>query len=96
MKIEVKNKLPITITIAIVVTSISTCAFASLSIHNGSSWILRILTQASLCLTMLLSGVNNFIYQKQKMLGFLLWSVSGFLLFVMIYTIYVGIQINGF
>lgn len=94
MKVDVKKRLPITI--AIVITSISTCVCASLSIHNDSSWIFRVLTQASLCLTMLLGGVNNFIFQKQKMLGFLLCSVSGFLLYVMIYTIYVGIKLNAF
>lgn len=90
MKIEFKKKIPITI--AIIVSSILTCVFASLSIYNGSSWAFRILTQGSLCLTMLLSGVNCFVYQKQKVLFFFLWLVSGFLLIVMVFTINVGLK----
>lgn len=88
MKIEFKKQL----SIAIILASISTCIFAFLSIQNGNSLMFRILTQGSLCLTMLLHGINAFVYQKQKVLGSLLWLVSGFLLFVMISTIYVGLQ----
>jgi len=87
MKMEFKKKLPITI--AIIVSSIFTFVFASLSIYNVNSWGFRILTQGSLCLTLILSGFNCFIYQKQKVLGFFLWLVSGFLLFVMTSTIHV-------
>lgn len=90
MKIEFKKKLPITITI--IVTSISTCIFASLSINSVNSLGLRIFTQGSLCLTMLLSGINFFVYQKQKLVGSLLWLVSGFVLFVIVDTIYVGVH----
>lgn len=92
MKMEFKNRQPITI----IVASISTLAFASLSIYNVNSWMLRILTQGSLCLTMLLNGIKYFIYQRQKVLGSLLWIVSGFLLFVMIYTIQVSLLKNTF
>jgi hypothetical protein len=94
MKIEFKKKLPITI--VIMVASISTFVCAVLSIHSGNNWKFSVLTQGSLCLTMLLSGANCFIYQKQKMLGVFIWLVSGFLLFVVISTIYVGLQKKNF
>lgn len=94
MKIELKKKLPITI--ATIVASISTISFAILSIYEGNNWMFRIFTQGSLCLTMLLSGFNWFIYQKQKVLSYFLWIVSGFVLFEMISTIYYGLQRNVF
>lgn len=88
MKIEFKKRLPITI--AIIVTSILTfifSMFALQSIHNENNLWLRILTQGGLCLTMLLSGVNCFVYLKQRVLGVFMWLVSAFLLFVIVDTI---------
>ena len=64
MKVELKKKLPITI--AIMAISILTVVFALISINNRNFYVFRILTQGSLCLTMLLSGVNWFVYQKQR------------------------------
>lgn len=91
MKIEFKKKLPITI--AIIITSILTIVFASLSINNSNIYVFRILTQGSLFLTMLLSGVNCFIYQKQRLLGFFMWFVSAFTIFVMVDTIIKSVSI---
>ncbi|WHH58332.1 hypothetical protein [Petroclostridium sp. X23] len=94
MKIEFKKKRPIVI--AIIFASILGVVCAALSIYDGESWVLRILTQGSLLLTMLFHGVNCFVYHKQKVVGSFLWIVSGFLLFVMIFTVYVGLQKNVF
>ena len=80
-----KKKLPITI--AIIINSILTFIFASLSINNTNSYILRISTQGCACLTMLLSGVNFYVYLKQRVLGYFMWLISGFSLFVMVETI---------
>lgn len=96
MKVEYKKKPPITIIIAVIVTAIFTFVFATLSIYRVDNWIFRILTQGGMFLNMLLSGVNCFVYQKQKVLGTFIWLVSGFILFVMVNTIYVGIQKNIF
>ncbi|CAB1262788.1 DUF3953 domain-containing protein [Clostridium sp. MT-14] len=85
MNLKIKKKPQITI--AIIIVSAFTVLFALLSIKNSSNYLLRILTQGSLCLTMLLSGINYFIYKKQKALGILLWLVSAFGLFVTIHTI---------
>ena len=85
IKIEFKKILPITI--AILITSILTIVFASLSINNSNICNFDILTQGSLFLTMLLSGINSFVYQKQKMLGIFMWFVSAFVLFLIVDTI---------
>ncbi|WP_026884931.1 hypothetical protein [Clostridium akagii] len=91
MKIELKKNTPIII--AIIIASIFTIVFSSLTISNSNSnsnsnsYVFRILTQGSLCLIMLLSGLNSFSYQKQRVLGFFMCIVSAFLLFVMISTI---------
>lgn len=82
MKIQFKKKLPITI----IITSILTLVFASLSINNSNIYEFRILTQGSLFLTMLLSGVNYFVCKKQKMLGVFMWLVSTIVLFVIVDT----------
>lgn len=92
MKIKFKNKSPITI--AIGATSIFYIILGLLSISNVDSRGLRVLTQGSLSLTMLLNGVNCFAYKKQKVNAFCFWLVSGFLLYVMITTIYLGLQKN--
>jgi len=67
MKIEFKKKLPITI--AIIITSILIIVFGLLSINNTNSYVFLILTQGFACLLMLLSGVNCFVYLKQRVLG---------------------------
>ena len=89
MKIEFKKNLPIAI--AILVSSISIIVFALLSIFYEDNLTFHILTQGSGFLTMLLMGINSFVYQKQKALGYFLWLVSGFTLFVMICRINIGL-----
>ncbi|MBB6715261.1 hypothetical protein [Clostridium gasigenes] len=91
MKIEFKKKLPITI--ATIITSILTVVFASLSINNSNIYEFRILTQGSLCLTTFLSGLNCFVYQKQKVLAIFIWLISIFLLFVTVDTIITSVGI---
>ncbi|WP_446898409.1 hypothetical protein ACSVC9_00335 [Clostridium sp. LBM24168] len=83
MKINIKRRVLVTI----LLTSILTIIFASLSVGNRNSYILRVLTQGGLCLTMLLSGINYFVYQKQKELAVFMWFVSAFALFVLVNTI---------
>ena len=89
MKIKFKKNLPITI--AILVSSISVIVFVALSFLYEDNSIFTILTQGGASLTMLLLGINCFVYQKQKVLSYLLWFVSVFALFVMVSTIYVGL-----
>jgi hypothetical protein len=96
MKIEFKKKLPITIAIAIAISSILTIAFALLSINNSNIYVFdvfRILTIGGTSLTMLLTGVNCFVYQKQKLLGFFMWFVSAFAIFMMVDTIIKSVSI---
>lgn len=85
MKVELKKKLPITI--AIMAISILTVVFAVISMNNRNIYLFHILTQVSLFLTMLLSGVNSFVYQKQRMLGVFMWLVSAFVLVEIVDTI---------
>lgn len=94
MKAELKKKLPITI--AIIVTSISTIIFAALSIIHNDSFTFRILTQGSLSITMLLNGVNSFVYQKHKSIALFQFIIFGFLIFVIISTIHTGLLKNVF
>ncbi|AGK96408.1 hypothetical protein [Clostridium pasteurianum] len=94
MKIELKKKLPITI--ALIITSLLTIIFAALSITYGNSFTFRVLTQGSVAITMFLSGINSLIYQKQKLIALFSFLVSGFLIFVMITTIHVGLLKNAF
>ncbi|WP_446897166.1 hypothetical protein ACSVC9_09055 [Clostridium sp. LBM24168] len=82
---KIKKKLPIKI--AVIIVSAVTVLFALLSIKDSSNYVFRLLAQGSLCLTMFLSGVNYFGYQKQKALGIFLWIVSAFMLFVIVDTI---------
>jgi hypothetical protein len=89
MKIELRNKL--IILIAILVFSISTIVFATLSILYKNNLLLGILTQGSGSVTMLLMGILFFVYQKQKLLGVFIWLVSSFSLFVTISKIYTWI-----
>jgi hypothetical protein len=91
MKVEIKKKLPITI--AIMAISILTVVFAFISINNRNIYVFHILTQGSLFLTMLLSGFNWFIYQKQKMLGLFMWLVSAFVLVEIVDTIITSVGI---
>lgn len=86
---EVKKKLSITI----IVSSILTIIFALVSINSGNIYVFRILTQVCIFLTMLLSGVNCFVYQKQKVLGSFIWLVSAFILFVIADTIFTSMSI---
>lgn len=91
MKVELNKKLPITI--AIMAISTLTVVFALISINNRNIYVFRILTQGSLCLTMLLSGVNWFVYQKQRMLGLFMWLVSAFVLVEIVDTIITSVGI---
>lgn len=91
MKVEIKKKLPITI--AIMAISILTVVFAFISINNRNIYVFHILTQGSLFLTMLLSGFNWFVYQKQKMLGLFMWLVSAFVLVEIVDTIITSVGI---
>jgi hypothetical protein len=94
MKIEFKKKLPITI--ATIISSILTIAFALLSINNSNIYVFdvfRILTIGGTSLTMFLTGVNCFVYRKQKLLGFFMWFVSAFAIFMMVDTIIKSVSI---
>lgn len=88
---KIKKKLPIKI--AIIIASAFTVLFALLSIKNSSNYLFRILAQGSLCLTIFLSGINYFSYQKQKALGIFLWIVSAFILFVIVDIIIISVNI---
>jgi len=85
MKIEFKKRLPITI--ATIITSIFTIVFSILSFNNTDTYIYRYFAQGSGILSSLLLGVIFFVYNKQKVMGFFMWFVSGFTLLLMILTI---------
>lgn len=92
MKMGIKKKLPLVI--AIIVVSIFVIIFASLSIINEQKLLYRILAQGSLSLSMTLSGIDCYFYRKQKIIGAFCWLATAFLIFVMFYTIYIGLQLN--
>lgn len=78
-----------------VISSIITIIFAVLSMINVDNWMFRILTQAALFIVMLFSGLQTLADGNQKSLGYLNLVVAAFILFVMIYTIFVGIKIGA-
>ena len=93
MKIELEKR---PITIIFVIASILTCILAVFSIINENSWILRVLTQGSMCVTMLLNGVRYFIYKKQYAEATAFWTISSLFLYLFIYTCCIGIKYNLF
>lgn len=77
--------------------AVITFIFAVLGFFNIENWLLRIITQAGLCLTTLFMGMHTISHQKEKyILGYLLIGTASFIFFVMINTIVVGIKISAF
>lgn len=72
----------------IILVSLITIIFAGLSIFNVDNIEFRVITQATLSLTMLLRGIQSIKYNEQKLLGYTLVGVSCFLLLVMFFTIF--------
>jgi len=72
--------------------SIVTIIFGVLSILNLENWIMRIIMQASLCLTLLINGIDILGSQKNKKTGYFLLGVSALNLFVMVFTFFVGFK----
>jgi len=92
MKLGLKKGLPK----AFIFFSVITFIFVVLSYFNLENWMLRIITQAGLCLTMLFNGKHTISNKKEKNTGYLLILVSAFTFFVMINTIIVGFKIGAF
>jgi hypothetical protein len=94
MRIEINKGL---LEVALIIISVTTIILAAFSFFNIDNWYLRIFTQGSLCLMMLLRGMQTISLQKEKYTsGYLYFGVATFILFVMIYSIIVGIKINAF
>jgi hypothetical protein len=73
--------------------SVTTIAFAVLSLLYIENWLLRIFTQGSLCLMMLSKGIYTISNKKEKYrLGYLIIGAAAFIFFVMLFTIYVGCE----
>lgn len=86
MELKGKNKI---FSITIILISLITIIFAVLSFFNINNILFRVITQASLSLTMILKGIQDIKYNEQKLLGYAFLGVSFFLLFVMFFTIFV-------
>lgn len=89
MKIEFKNKR--LIKYLLIISSVLTMIFASLSMLYIHSWIIRVATQFSLSLTMVFCGIETYFVKKKKIAIFL-WAVAVFLMFIMIETIITSVQ----
>lgn len=92
MKPELKTKLPLKT--AKLAFSIITIVFAVLSFIYVDSRLLRIITQGSLSVAMLINGLQTLAEQKHKPTGYYFIGLSVFLLFVMLYTIIAGFKIG--
>lgn len=74
----------------LLISSFLTIVFAALSIIYIHNWTIRVATQLSLSLTMVLGGIQTYFIKKQR-LGILLWAIAAILLIVMITTIVVNV-----
>jgi len=74
--------------------SLTTVIFGILSLFHLDNWVLRIITQASLCLMMLFNGIDTVFYKKNKS-GYLSIGVAAFIFIVMLFTIFVGFNIGA-
>lgn len=86
MKPDSKKGQPLLI--AMIAFSVITIIFAVLSILNIENSLVRIMTQASLSLTLMTNGIYILLYQKQNKLGYFLLGVSALILIVMIFIVY--------
>ena len=93
MKLELKKGSPK----EVIFFSVTTFIFAVLSFFNIENWLLRIITQASACLLMLLKGRHTILHQKEKYRsGYLFIALAAFIFFIMVNTIIVGFKIGAF
>ena len=91
MKLETKKSLS---KVMVKFFSLLTLIFGILSLFHLDNWLLRIITQASLCLMTLFNGIDTFFYKKDKS-GYLFFGVAAFIFIVMLLTIFVGFDIGA-